>query len=168
MTPIWLLDVDGVLNVNRPGWHAVPRRGLAYAQGMGWPMRWAPKLLDRIRSAHTSGLLEVRWCTTWCPYAGQLEQLFGLPELARALAGEPIPGGPVSDAMKLAAAYDVLEAGRDLVWTDDTAIPEYGPDRDALERLGALLIRPSSRRGLQPIHIDEIEAFARERNGQPS
>jgi hypothetical protein len=163
MTPVWLLDVDGVLNVARPGWHALPRRGFAHAQGLNWPMRWSAKLVERIRAAHTSGLVEVRWCTTWCPYAGQLERLFGLPALARALAGEPIPGGPVSDAMKLAAAYEVLDTGRDLVWTDDTAIPEEGPDRAALVHRGALLIRPSARRGLQPVHIDRIEAFARER-----
>jgi hypothetical protein len=161
VTPVWLLDVDGVINVARPGWHATPQRGVAYAQGMGWPMRWAPKLVDRIRSAHTSGLVEVRWCTTWCPYAEQLELLFQLPELVRALSGEPIPGGPVSDAMKLAAAYAVLDEGRALIWTDDTAVPDVGPDRTELVNRGALLIRPQAKRGLQAGDLDDIEAFAR-------
>ena len=150
MTPVWLLDVDGVINVSRPGWRSAPHRGIAYAQGMGWPMRWAPRLVDRIRSAHNSGMIEVRWCSTWCPYADQLELLFQLPVLVRALTGEPIPGGPVSDAMKLAAAFD------------DTAVPESGPDRHALVDRGALLLRPSSRRGLQPDDLDRIESFARE------
>jgi hypothetical protein len=162
MMPVWLLDVDGVINVSRPGWRTAPHRGIAYAQGMGWPMRWSPKLLDRIRSAHNSGMIEIRWCTTWCPYAEQLEQLFGLPMLVRALTGEPIQGGPVSDAMKLAAAYAVLDEGRALVWTDDTAVPESGPDRAALQDRRALLLRPSSRRGLQPDDLDRIESFARE------
>jgi hypothetical protein len=166
MKPVWLLDVDGVLNVTRPGWRASPDRGYAYAQGTSWPMRWSPKLVDRIRKAHTSGLVEVRWCTTWCPYAEQLERLFALPELARALSGSTIPGGAVSDAMKLAAAYEVLNDGHRLVWTDDTAIPDDGPDRAELLNRGALLIRPLSRRGLQPGDLDQIEAFARS-NGSP-
>jgi hypothetical protein len=165
VTAVWLLDVDGVVNVSRPGWRTTPECGVALAQGMEWPMNWAPDLIDRVRSAHNSGLLEVRWCTTWCPYADQLERLFQLPVLVRALAGEPIPGGPVSDAMKLAAAFAILDSGRPLVWTDDTAVPESGPDRHALVDRGALLIRPLSRRGLQPDDMDRIESYARENKG---
>ncbi|KUL32677.1 hypothetical protein [Actinoplanes awajinensis] len=45
--PVWLLDVDGVLNANRPGWSAAPRRGMAYAGGTGFLMRWAPARLGR-------------------------------------------------------------------------------------------------------------------------
>jgi hypothetical protein len=42
--PVWLLDVDGVINATRPGWGSPPRRASVYADGGDWPMRWAPAL----------------------------------------------------------------------------------------------------------------------------
>lgn len=151
--PVWLLDVDGVINANRPGWGAAPRRGYAYADGVQWRIRWAPALIGRIRGIHIAGLAEVTWCTTWCSWAEQLERLFGLPPLPRAAvsAGVHAPGE------KLAAACEVLTGGRRLIWTDDTeahegSLPAGVPDR-------ALLIAPDDRRGLQPEHLDQIDAF---------
>ena len=29
--PVWLLDVDGVINATRPGWHAAPRRSMVHS-----------------------------------------------------------------------------------------------------------------------------------------
>ncbi len=46
---LWLLDNDGVLNANRPGWGAAPRYGMAYFRGAGWKQCWAPTLMSRIR-----------------------------------------------------------------------------------------------------------------------
>ncbi|MFC7484280.1 hypothetical protein ACFQX7_35595 [Luedemannella flava] len=124
--PVWLLDVDGVLNVQRPGWGAAPRRGMAVSMGEAWPMRWAPALIRRIREIHRTGVAEVRWCSTWCPDADQVERLFGLPPLARALTGRP-RAGMAGDAAKLAAAQAVIsDEGRALIWTDDTAVPDEG------------------------------------------
>jgi hypothetical protein len=60
-----------------PGGLDAPHHGFAYADGVGWPMRWAPRLTARIRHLHTAGLAEVRWCTSWCVNASQLERLFG-------------------------------------------------------------------------------------------
>lgn len=161
--PVWLLDVDGVLNTTRPGWGAAPRRAVAFSDGMNWPIRWAPALIDRIRGLHASRTVEIRWCTTWCPDAHQLEGLFRLPCLPRALLMDPVPRGAEGRAAKLAAARSVLDdEGRCLVWTDDDAIPETWLLRDELEAGGrALLIAPSPRRGLQPSHLHSIEAFLR-------
>jgi hypothetical protein len=159
--PVWLLDVDGVLNVARPGWSEAPHRGEALADGAWWPMRWAPALIQRIARLHASGLAEVRWCSTWCPWADQLETLFGLPRLAAALTTEEAtsPGLPRA-AAKAAAAFRVLDAeGRRLIWTDDDAIP-HGEARLTLTAGGrSLLIEPDSARGLQPADLDEIEAW---------
>jgi hypothetical protein len=47
--PVWLLDVDGVVNVARPGWGAAPRSGNAYSGATAYRMRWAPTLIERIR-----------------------------------------------------------------------------------------------------------------------
>jgi hypothetical protein len=160
--PVWLLDVDGVVNVRRPTWGPDLCRGIAHSDGVDWPIRWAPALIARIRHLHGSGVVEVRWCTTWCMDADELERLFGLPALGRALGADDLDGTEATDARKLAAARRVLAAGRRLVWTDDTAVPRSGPLFDELTRGGrALLIRPHSRRGLRPADINRIRAFAR-------
>jgi hypothetical protein len=156
--PVWLLDVDGVINVKRPGWSAAPFQGRAHALGAEWKLRWAPALIARIRTLHGDGVAEVRWCSTWCAWPGEVERLFKLPGLDRAFGD--VPDFSVA---KLAAARAVLRAGRRLVWTDDVEVPEAGPLREELTRDGrALLIRPDERRGLTPAHLDEIEAFCRE------
>lgn len=157
--PVWLLDVDGVINVSRPEWPEVSTAH-AHAAGHRYRMRWAPALVDRIRTLHQSGVVEVCWCTTWCAYAHELERLFALPPLGRAFVDE-INGGVASIA-KLAAARQVLADGRSLIWTDDTEVPPYGDVHDELVATGrALLIRPRGSVGLQPVHLDCIEAFAR-------
>jgi hypothetical protein len=157
--PVWLLDVDGVVNATQPGWSAAPFKGTAYADGTGYTMRWAPALTNRIRDLHTAGVVEVRWCTTWCAFADQLERMWRLPELARAFE-TPI-NGRLAAVAKLAAARQVLAEGRRLIWTDDTEVPTGGDLYDELTADGrALLIRPSGRRGLQPDDVDAIERFA--------
>ena len=160
LPPVWLLDVDGVVNTSRPGWGAAPRKGTAYAAGTGYTMRWAPALLDRMRRLHRDGVVEIRWCTTWCAYADQLERLWALPVLGRAFTDDI--NGHAAAVAKLAAARQVLAEGRRLVWTDDTEVPLFGEVHDELVADGrALLIRPKASVGLQPEHLDEIEAFAK-------
>lgn len=151
----WLLDVDGVLNASRPGWGAAPRRGIAVAGAEPWTIRWAPALMRRIRTIHTAGQVEIVWCTTWCPWADQIERLLGLPALGRAWNDEELFGRPALEA-KRDAARRALAEGRRLIWTDDDAIPR-GPYRVGLD--GALLIEPDPRKGLQPEDLDRIEAF---------
>ena len=159
--PVWLLDVDGVLNAARPGWGAAPRSGTAFSDGLLFRVRWAPRLVTRIRRLHDSGLLEICWCSTWCSDADQIERLLGLPRLGRAWQ-HPI-GAAAAPAAKLAAARAVLDRGRRLIWTDDDAIPASGPLRDELTATGrALLIAPFPNRGLQPAQLDAIEAFLTE------
>jgi hypothetical protein len=161
--PVWLLDVDGVVNANKPGWSAAPRQSNAYADGQSHRMRWAPALVDRIRSLHRSGTVEVRWCTTWCPWADQLERMLALPPLVRTLTAEQVVSPRVSLPAKLAVALEVmLVERRPLIWTDDEAVPQGGPNRDLLEAAGMpmLLVAPRMSRGLQRADLDAIEAFA--------
>jgi hypothetical protein len=163
MPPVWLLDVDGVVNATDPGWRASPRRHLVWSatDDQSYLLRWAPALIERIRHLHTTGVLEVRWCSTWCPDAEELERLWGLPPLGRALTGRPVPKGQESWPLKLAAARAVLAADRPLVWTDDEALPPPGPGREELTAGGrALLIAPLASHGLQPQDLGRIEAFA--------
>lgn len=65
MTPLLLLDVDGVLNaLADDGEHVVAwpdwRRGRAEADGTAWPILWAPAVVERLRSWHDSGLVEIQ------------------------------------------------------------------------------------------------------------
>ncbi|MFI5915270.1 HAD domain-containing protein [Dactylosporangium sp. NPDC051541] len=154
--PVWLLDVDGVINVKRPAWGEAPFHDRAYALGAEWKLRWAPGLLARIRRLHREGLAEVRWCSTWCAWPGELERVFKV-RFDRAF-GE-VPDYSVA---KLAAALAVMEGGRRLVWTDDVEVPLTGLLFESMtldDR--ALLIRPDDRRGLTPADLDAIEAFCR-------
>ncbi|GAB7044965.1 HAD domain-containing protein [Catenuloplanes indicus] len=162
--PVWLLDVDGVINAKRPGWSGPPLRRDVYspADDYTYPIRFAPPLIERLRELITAERVEVRWCTTWCPEAHLLERIWSLPPLAAALTRQPLPRGPECRPLKYRAARDVLHAeGRRLIWTDDEALPAAGPARDALTAGGrALLIAPDSRRGLQPADLDAVEEFA--------
>lgn len=76
--PVWLMDVDGVINDWRPplaeGWVRFPT-------AHGFEMTFDPTLLERIVSLHTSGAVEVKWLTTWCHDANEmLRENFGFPE----------------------------------------------------------------------------------------
>ena len=148
-------NVNGVLNAARPGWGAAARSGTtAYSAGQPFRLRLGTALLTRFRSLHASGLVEIRWCSTWCSDADQVERLLGLPCLHRSWHH---PISPTTAAIaKLAAARTVLDQGRRLIWTDD-AVPPSGPLRDERTATGrAMLIAPMPSRGLQP---DAIDAF---------
>jgi hypothetical protein len=161
--PVWLLDIDGVLNIRKSAWHAAPRRITLYTDTTEWIIRWAPQLVVRIAALAARRAVEVQWCSTWCVYPVQLrrlEVLTGLPRFASALPSRldrPVP------LAKLEAAQRVLAEGRRLIWTDDDEVP--APDREPTlhAELTAggrgLLIRPDSRSGLTPEHLDQIEAF---------
>jgi hypothetical protein len=155
--PVWLLDVDGVLNATRPGWGGPGLARHVSVDGCTLKLRWEPKAIGCVRLLHMAGVVEVRWCTTWCPWAGTLEALWHLPTLERTWA-EPQPD---TWEAKLAAAQAMLDSGRRLVWTDDDLTAGDLPDVDGR----ALLIRPLPRRGLRPEHLHEIEQFAKEKGG---
>lgn len=163
----WLLDVDGVLNVwGKPGWSASPwhTRVVVPYDDAGtlvaeFRLRWAPALITRIRRLHATGTVRIVWCTTWCPVAELLEELWGFPSLERAWSTHL--HGYFAVEAKRAAARAVLAAGGRLIWTDDDAFPRAGPLVDELTADGrALLIKPDRRRGLQRDDLAAIESFA--------
>lgn len=159
METIWLLDVDGVINAGKAGWSRAPRRSSARGNGTLWPMRWEPQLIDRIRALHQSAAAEVRWASSWCTDADQLERLWNLPPLARIFTDSLTSDG-IAEA-KAAAARRVIEDGHRLIWTDDTETPTSGDLYDKLTAdRRALLITPRASRGLRPADMDAIEAFA--------
>lgn len=160
MIPLWLLDVDGVINATRPGWGAAPLRRTVLCAGREWRIRWAPMLTKRIRHLVMTGAVEIQWCSTWCGDTRHLEQALGLPQLESAFV---VPQGEYVGDLKVQAARDVHATGRRLIWTDDAEVPLCGPLHDRLVSDGrALLIRPDERRGLTPHDMELIEGFCTE------
>lgn len=164
--PVWLLDVDGVLNAARPGWDDVFNQGQAFVDGVGFSLRWAPALIGRISAIVTSGAVEMRWATTWVDNIIQVERLLHLPRITTAFEGLGCgQDGERTAALKLQAALDVVEVERrPLIWTDDSAIPDDGPEMDRLMDAGVpvLLLSPGSRQGLQPDDLAAIDDFLAE------
>jgi hypothetical protein len=161
--PLWLLDLDGVINGSRPGWSGPPRTTSLAAHGVGYRIRYAPALIQRIRALHNADRVEVRWSTSWVDHCEDLNQLFNLPGVEAAFhltdATQTQTKAHIGK-LKVRAALDAVRAGRRLIWTDDEVIPVQGPDRAELEAGDALLIVPDERRCLRPDDLDVIEAYA--------
>ncbi len=162
LRPVWLLDVDGVLNARKPGWGAAPTRRQVWSSAVRreFTVYFAPALMKRLRDLHRTGRVEIRWCTTWCGDTTVLEQAFCLPEFTTAWT--EYRNGCEGVNAKQAAARAFLAEGRPLIWADDTEVPlESWPLHDELMSAGpdVLLIRPDDRFGLQPRHLDAIEQF---------
>lgn len=157
--PIWLLDVDGVINATKPGWSEAPFRDTATSDGREYVIRWAPSLMNRIRHLAATRAVEIRWCTTWCADAHELENIFKLPTLGRAFTQSVTTREEAKDA-KLAAVNDALTTGRRVIWTDDIEVPLFGDLFAGFIDAGKLLlIAPNARQGISPEEMDVIEKF---------
>lgn len=117
MKPIWLLDVDGVLNAYEEAapilrdwddWQEFIARG--------FPIRYSPAMIARILALHESGAVEVRWLTTWGHFANEDLQPLGFPEF---LVAAEMPFRDRLGWWKLPVAQDLFYQGRAVIWTDD-------------------------------------------------
>jgi hypothetical protein len=166
--PIWLLDVDGVLNAvtvepDRTAWPQWTT-GTAYTSGRGYPITFSPAVTGVIRDLHDRGLVEVRWLTTWAQDANRdLRRLLDLPEF-------PVVGRPGGSAVwwKLPYAQEVGREGRPLIWTDD----ELGYSAEAMDWLNgleqpALAIAPHPAVGLRREHLDKVSGFLTDHGSTP-
>jgi hypothetical protein len=167
-TPVLILDVDGVLNIDLSPWDTPCGTGRVVSScGISYRMRWAPEAAQQLTDLHRSGTVEIRWATTWIDHnPTQIESLLSLPALTPAFPSD-LARIYADDyraqyrAAKLAAALAVVQVeGRPLIWVDDDAIPAGGPERDVLDGAGSLLIRPYEMCGLTPEHLDQIRAYA--------
>ena len=77
--PVWLLDVDGVVNASRPGWGGPPATRSIMAEGAAWRMRFSPQMMAGIRAIATTSRAEIRWATTWVGHIDDLSRVFALP-----------------------------------------------------------------------------------------
>jgi len=172
--PVWLLDVDGVLNAcssrgcrsvwPQECWH---RHLVADSAGRKWPILVADPIVSYLRAVHANGDAEIRWHTSWQHSAPQrLAPALGLPDWAVAVAPEHHdPAEHTAHGWwKLAAAARVLdEEGRRLVWTDDDI--SFGTQllgsrvAELLRRPGVLAITPRTTIGLTRKNLLAVDEF---------
>lgn len=170
LTPVWFLDVDGVINsVGQPK----PKHGrhelvdVQTSNGRSYGIRYFPHLIARINDLHHSGLVDVVWLTTWNDDAPQrLAPAVGLDDFP------VLPDPQRPDWTSHPYAHDrtwwkyglVLEhlaatPDRPVVWTDDDLDRRTKNDLRARHRGPAKLITPMPVPGLVDEHLDFIEAF---------
>jgi len=166
-TPIWFLDIDGVINALRD--KRSPRHAeyevtevTVYDAGIvaRYPIHYRPAVVDLINRVHRDGLAEVRWLTTWGWHARTtFAPAVGLDGFT--VAAEPPLAGPTRapwspDWWKLAVIRE--QASDRFVFTDDDA---RRPSRKTLRSLPgeSLVITPLKTIGLDDAHLNRIVAF---------
>lgn len=180
MKPVWLLDIDGVINActkkpDRNVWSADDWQfGKAKGGDHEWPIWWSRQVVDFIRNVHESDLAEIRWHTTWQKDAAALEALVGLPSFPVADAPEYFESGSAEAAAairedrartwwKLPAAERVVrEERRPLIWTDDDitwSLARYDKDAGLRAYAPVLLISPQETLGLTKKQLRQISDF---------
>jgi hypothetical protein len=165
--PLWLLDIDGVVNALARGplprtWPEgewverlvitdIPDRGV-----MTLPILAARPVLDFIADVHASGRAEIRWHSTWRTAAiTSFAPALGLPMSIPMTVAPEWSKRPVTQWWKLGAAERAVAAGRRLVWTDDD-LRVYRSETQHLAQAGALLLAPYGDLGLTPEELERI------------
>lgn len=168
--PLWLLDIDGVVNALAAGplpevWpeHAwiqrliiteIPEQGM-----MTLPILAARPVLDFIAEVHHSGRAEIRWHSTWRASAvTAFAPSLGLPTTIPISVAPEWSDRSIAQWWKLGAADRAVASGRTLVWTDDD-LRIYRDDAERLASASSLLIGPSSETGLTPEELNRIDRF---------
>ena len=181
MTPLLLLDVDGVLNALPdspddlevwPEWES----GWARADGSRYHITFSPAVIAQLLAWHESGQVEVQWLTTWGHDANdELRRLLGMPELVVAGtydAPTPTATGAASHAEVAPAApdplsgrwwkYDVVRRvlndnpGRTVIWIDDELFEDNRFSRWAAAQPDVVAVGPNPRCGLTAADLSRI------------
>jgi hypothetical protein len=159
--PIWLLDIDGVINAldfYPTGWPKYIET-TADSAGKTYKIRYAAEVVEFINRVHSEGLAEIRWLTTWEGEANDsFRERLGLPEFP--LAGERYT---VSEEpwWKGNIAQKVAEEGRQIIWTDDDVL-FYNQIHTENWGVRRLIVAPNCYDGLKPDDLRAIEEFIRE------
>ncbi len=169
--PLWLLDIDGVVNalsyqpvagiwggedwLRRTVVTAIEGRGV-----MRLPILAARPVLDFVTRIHEDGLAEIRWHSTWRDSAvTAFAPTLGLPTSIPISVAPEWLNWRATTWWKPAAVERALAASRRVVWTDDH-IGGF-PDLTAAiaQSENALLISPNPLCGLEPEHLAQVESF---------
>jgi hypothetical protein len=164
-SPVWFLDVDGVLNADPsdtplPWGDEVTTMVTVSMQGLAsrYPIRHSPTLVRELTDLRWSGLVAIRWLTSWNARANRpLGRKLGLPLFP--VAHPSISAG--DDAVKLDVVLAEARSGRPIIWADDQVITEEARELIAATGVPHLLIAPDPTVGLTPDHLAQVNAFVR-------
>lgn len=157
--PIWLLDVDGVLNAvikNNPTGPGMWTEWEKFKASNGFTLTYSPQLIKRMNDLVVADKVEIVWLTTW------FDQIDALPFTN----WHGFRVGNTKDEYhnrlewwKLPVAQRLWEPDRKMVWTDD----DINFDREARNWAGrqenVLAICPKTIIGITPKQMDMIEEF---------
>jgi len=145
------LDVDGVLNAQMPmGWGRLGN-GYARVDGVEYKIRWAPAMIDALRSLD----VELVWCTTWRDNAKvSLAPLIGWGEHGRVLHPWEEDVWPSIDWKFPAIQDDQKASPSRFIWIDDEIESKM---RDAFHE--ALVIKTNDRIGISTAQMQDIRDY---------
>lgn len=154
--PIWLLDIDGVLNAVRADTQGGYRRA-----NSGWGrVIYRPAVTQRIGQLHAAGGVDIRWLSTWMDRAQLFAEASGLP-LGLSVAGQRQRAqGDDEGWWKADAAREVAERHPDrfIIWTDDDLADSYGRgELDWVIGRRMLRLSPDPEEGLTDLAMSLIE-----------
>lgn len=160
--PVWFLDIDGVIN----SWPKPPEQTdweFKNVEILGYPIWYAPELIESIDRLHESGDVEVRWLTTWEHRANEafapgvgLRNRFEVHENPWRGFG---PGWWKADVVE---NFRQSNPGTPIIWTDDDiSLYQSFAGRAVGPEVDAMVICPISNEGLTAQHIDLISEFAK-------
>lgn len=175
--PVWLLDIDGVLNAisGKPPtylWSDDKWIQTTLTNSMGdFPILTAKPVVDFINEIHDSGRAEIRWHTTWQEEALDFGDAVGLRSFKVVLSPEFHEYGPRFVAQQIAAGKPkwwkfpaaervIDEEKRPLLWTDDDISWElrnypWNPVEPGV-------VSPDPATGLTPKHLKFIDKWLKE------
>ncbi len=173
--PIWLLDIDGVLNAvtDEPDRRVWPeqewiRTTAPSNHDLEWPILAATPVLDFLRRVHEQGRAEIWWHSTWQHHSVNVGAALGLPawpvrdcpEFGTQETELATPLGRTRQTWwKLPAAQRVLAQGRPLLWTDDDARRQLRAADTRPWGASALVVAPPVDAGLTPRQLRRIDRW---------
>ena len=141
----------------RGGWPRYANTHVQAFEGLGWPICWAPALVDLMNLMHELKVISFRWLTTW--------EHDGPRDFAPAIGlsiGDWVAAedrGTSQTWWKLDAIVDHLGESDELfIWTDDD-IGEYLQARQVVDMLSperAVVVHVDGKRGLSPQDFNVI------------
>lgn len=167
--PLLFLDVDGVINADRPK----PRLAASYkyaeveAAGAFYPIWYRPTVVDFLNELHRDGAAQVLWLTTWREDAPRnLAPALGLDKFdaAAEVAGADHPFSPDWWKRNTVRSYLSESKSRPFVWLDDDLDKSL---RRAFADIypNSLLVRPSPYIGLSDDDLTRVSDFLRRFEG---
>lgn len=158
MKPVWFLDVDGCLSPYGDE-HGADAYLYEHRKPSTWSVPYRRPVVDRIARMHASGLVEVRWLTTWAPEEVTVwTERAGLGPFPVAEPGE----GPYSWwKANTVVAWLAGDPGRRAVWTDDDIDTNPHRGRRIRATFGdrLLAIAPDRTIGLTDENLDQVEEW---------